>query len=107
MAISIDVTQLAQGMMLVGATGGVVDTPVEPIYGRLERFLAVATAMVGARLQADAPDFVADEIAIKLSTYWFNQPPAARLSGFSNSWTNSGAASIASDWVQRQTASSL
>ena len=102
MAVTLDVAQLAQGMMLVGATSGVVDTPVEPIYGRLERFLATATAMVAARTLPTMPDFVADECAIKLSSYWWNQPPAARMSGYANVWVNSGAANISADWVQRQ-----
>ena len=107
MAVSIDVTQLAQGMMLVGATGGVVDTPVEPMRGRLERFLLVASFLVSSRTMATMPDQVADEIAIKLSTYWWNMPPAARMSGYANAWVNSGAGTVAADWTQRQTAAGL
>ena len=57
--------------------------------------------MVNSRLQPDAPDAVADEIVIKLSTYWFNMPPAARMSGYANAWVNSGAANVGADWTQR------
>ena len=84
MAVTLTDAELSAGMMLTGATGSTLDTPPEPILGRIQRFKAVATAMVNARL-IDAPDEVANEIVVKLATYWWNQPPAARLSGFANS----------------------
>ena len=106
MAVTLSDAELSAGMMLTGATGSTLDTPPEPILGRIRRFKSVATAMVNARL-IEAPDEVANEIVIKLATYWFSQPPAARMSGFANAWTNSGAGMVASDWTQRQTAAEL
>ena len=107
MAVTINVAELSAGMMLTGATGGdVLDTPPEPIFGRLLRFLSVATAIIDMRIPT-APTDVANECAIKLSTYWWNQPPAARLSGFANAWVNSGCGMVAADWVRRQAAAEL
>ena len=37
---------------------------------------------------------------------WWNQPPAARMSGFANAWVNSGCGTVAADWTQRQSAAS-
>ena len=98
--------ELSAGMMIVGATGGVLDTPPEPVLGRIQRFLAVATAIINVRIPT-APEDVQNECAIKLSTYWFNQPPAARMSGFANAWSNSGCGTVAADWTQRQSAAEL
>ena len=106
MAVTLTDSELSAAMMLTGTSAGVLDTPPEPVLGRIQRFKAVATAMVNARL-IEAPDEVANEIVVKLSTYWFNQPPAARLSGYANSWVNSGSAMIAAGWVQRLSARSL
>ena len=102
MAVTLSDAQLSAGMMLTGATGSTLDTPPEPILGRIQRFKAVATAMINARLNEDTPDDIANECAIKLSTYWFNQPPAARMSGFANAWANSGCGTVSADWTQRQ-----
>ena len=100
MAVTISDSELAAGMMLTGSTGGVLDTPVEPILGRIQRFLAVATAIINMRIP-EAPNDVQNECAVKLSTYWFNQPPAARMSGFANAWANSGCGTVAAGWTQR------
>ena len=89
-------------MMLTGAVGSTLDNPPEPILGRIQRFKEVATALIGAKTTDDLPSEVANECVVKLSSYWFNMPPAARLSGFANAWTNSGSAHIASPWTQRQ-----
>ena len=106
MAVTINIPQLSAGMMLSGSTGSSLDTPVEPLLGRIQRFLVVATAIINMRIP-EAPTDVANECAIKLSTYWFNQPPAARMSGFANAWVNSGCGTVAADWVQRQSAAEL
>ena len=106
MAVTLTDAQLSAGMMLVGATNGVLDTPPEPILGRIQRFLAVATAIINVRIP-EAPDQVSNECAVKLSTYWFNQPPSARMSEFANAWVNSGCGMVASDWTQSQTAAEL
>ena len=106
MAVTLTDAQLSAGMMLTGATGSSLDTPPEPILGRIQRFLAVATAIIAMRIP-EAPDDVANECAVKLSTYWFNQPPAARMSGFANAWANSGCGTVAADWTQRQSAAEL
>ena len=84
----------------------VLDTPPEPVLGRIQRFKAVATAIINMRIP-EAPDDVQNECAVKLSTYWFNQPPAARMSGFANAWANSGCGTVAADWTQRQSAAEL
>ena len=106
MAVTLTDAQLSAGMMLTGATGSTLDTPPEPILGRIQRFLAVATAIINVRIPT-APEDIANECAIKLSTYWFNQPPAARMSGFANAWVNSGCGTVAADWTQRQSAAEL
>ena len=106
MAVTLTDAQLSAGMMLTGATGSTLDTPPEPILGRIQRFLAVATAIISKRIP-EAPQDVQNECAIKLSTYWFHQSPAARLSGFANAWTNSGCGTVAADWTQRQSAAEL
>ena len=106
MAVTLTDAQLSAGMMLTGATGDVLDTPPEPVLGRIQRFLAVATAIIQVRIPT-APEGVQNECAIKLSTYWFNQPPAARMSGFANAWANSGCGTVAADWTQRQSAAEL
>ena len=106
MAVNLTIPELSAGMMLTGSIGGVLETPVDPILGRIQRFLAVATAIINVRIP-EAPTDVQNECAVKLSTYWFNQPPAARLSGFSNSWVNSGSGTVAADWTQRQSAAEL
>ena len=107
MAVTLTDAELSAGMMLTGATGSALDTPPEPILGRIQRFKAVATAIVTARLIETAPDDVANEIVVKMCTYWWNQSPAARMAGFANAFVNSGAASIAADWMQRQSWRSL
>ena len=106
MAVTISDAELSAGMQLTGATGSTLDLPPEPLLGRIQRFKAVATAMVNARLETSAPDAVANEIVVKLSTFWLSQPPAARMSGFANAWVNSGAGTVAADWTQRQSAAS-
>ena len=106
MAVTLSDAQLSAGMMLTGATGSTLDTPPEPILGRIQRFLAVATAIINMRIP-EAPNDVQNECAVKICTYWFHQPPSARLSGFSNSWVNSGCGTVAADWTQRQSAASL
>ena len=106
MVVSLTDAQLSAAMMLTGATGDVLDTPPEPILGRIQRFLAVATAIINMRIP-EAPNDVQNECAIKLSTYWFNQPPAARMAGFANAWVNSGCGTVAADWTQRQSAAEL
>ena len=106
MAVNLTDAELSAGMMLTGTSAGVLDTPPEPVLGRIQRFKAVATAMIQARIPT-APDDVANECAIKLSTFWFNQPPAARMSGFANAWANSGCGTVAADWTQRQSAAEL
>ena len=107
MAVTLTDAELSAGMMLTGATGSTLETPPEPVLGRIQRFLAVATAIINARLVEDTPDEVANECAIKLSTYWFNQPPASRMSDFANAWANSGCGMVAADWTQRQSAAEL
>ena len=106
MAVTLTDAELSAGMMLTGATGSTLDTPPEPILGRIQRFLAVATAIINSRIP-EAPEDVQNECAVKLATYWFSQPPAARMSGFANSWSNSGAGMVASAWTQRQVAAEL
>ena len=106
MAVTLTDAQLSAGMMLTGATGSTLDTPPEPVLGRIQRFLAVATAIINMRIP-EAPDDVQNECAVKLSTYWFSQPPAARMSGFANAWANSGCGTVAADWTQRQSAAEL
>ena len=106
MAVNLTDAQLSAGMMLTGAVGSTLDTPPEPILGRIQRFKAVASAIIAVRIP-DAPVEVQNECAIKLSSHWFNQPSAARLSGFSNAWANSGCGMIAADWTQRQSSREL
>ena len=106
MAVTLTDAELSAGMMLTGAVGSTLDVPLEPILGRIQRFLAVATAIINMRIP-EAPQDVQNECAVKLSTYWFNQPPAARLSGFANAWANSGCGTVAADWTQRQSAAEL
>ena len=107
MAVTLTDAELSAGMMLTGATGTTLDTPPEPILGRIQRFLALATAIINVRIP-DAPDDVSNECAIKLSTYWFNQPPAAsRMSGFANAWVNAGCGTVSADWAQRASSREL
>ena len=106
MAVTLTDAQLSAGMMLTGAVGDVLDTPPEPVLGRIQRFKAVATAIINVRIPT-APEAVQNECCTKLATYWFNQPPAARMSGFANAWANSGCGSIAADWTQRQSGREL
>ena len=106
MAVTLTDAELSAGMMLTGSTGDTLDTPPEPILGRIQRFKAVATAMINARIP-EAPEDVQNECAVKLSTYWWNQPPAGRMSGFANSWTNSGCGTVSADWTQRQSGREL
>ena len=106
MAVTLTDSELSAAMMLTGATGSTLDVPPEPVLGRIQRFKAVAAAMILARIP-EAPNDVANECAAKLSTYWFNQPPAARMSGFANAWANSGCGTVAADWTQRQSAAEL
>ena len=106
MAVTLTIPELSAGMMLTGATGSTLEVPVEPVLGRIQRFLVVATAIINMRIPT-APEAVQNECAIKLGTHWFNQPPAARMSGFANAWVNSGCGTVAADWTQRQSAAEL
>ena len=103
MAVTLTDAELSAGMMLTGATVDVLDTPPEPVLGRIQRLLATATAIINVRIP-EAPEDVQNESAIKLCTYWWNQPPSARLSGYANAWVNSGCGTVAADWTQRQSA---
>ena len=59
MAVTLTDAQLSAAMMLTGAVGDVLDTPPEPILGRIQRYLAVATAMINVRIP-EAPEDVAE-----------------------------------------------
>ena len=50
MAVTLTDAELSAGMMLTGATGSTLDTPPEPILGRIQRFKAVATAIINVRI---------------------------------------------------------
>ena len=65
MAVTLSDAQLSASMMLTGATGSTLDTPPEPVLGRIQRFLAVATAIINMRIPT-APEDVQNECAIRL-----------------------------------------
>ena len=50
MVVNLTDAELSAGMMLTGVTGSTLDTPPEPILGRIQRFLAVATAIINVRI---------------------------------------------------------
>ena len=107
MAVTLTDAELSAGMMLTGATGSTLDTPPEPILGRIQRFLGGGDCNHTSARIPEAPEDVQNECAVKLSTYWWNQPPAARMSGFANAWANSGCGTVAAGWTQRQSAAEL
>ena len=65
MVVTLSDAELSAGMMLTGAVGDVLDTPPEPVLGRIQRFKAVATAIISKRIP-EAPEDVQNECAIKL-----------------------------------------
>ena len=68
MAVTLSDAQLSASMMLTGFHGRrTLDTPPEPVLGRIQRFLAVATAIINMRIPT-APEDVQNECAVKLST---------------------------------------
>ena len=81
-----------------------VDNPNEPsVLGNLTHWLQAAREVVNQRAP-NCPTTIADAATIKLAGYWFDQPIAARASGFASALTNSGALGMMGPWVVRRTA---
>ena len=69
----------------------------------LTRYVGVAEAHTGL-IVPSAPEAVQDEIIIRMASYLYDQPPAARGLNYANAWGNSGAAALAHRWVSQHVA---
>ena len=75
--------------------------PVEPQLSILNRLMGVADAMI-EQVVPDAPEAIQDELTIRFAGYLYDQPSAGRGDSYGNAWRNSGAASLASRWIERR-----
>ena len=100
MAVNLTDAELSAGMMLTGATGSSLDTPPEPILGRIQRFLAVATAIINMRIP-EAPDGRTKRVRRQVE-HLLVQPAAGGQDerDLANAWVNSGCGMVAADWTQ-------
>ena len=83
-----------------------LDSPDRDTVGVLTTWLEAARESVGRRAPA-APVAVADAAIVRLAGYWFDQPIAARGSGYAAAWINSGAAQVVAPWIVRRTAGAI
>ena len=67
----------------------------------LTRLLAVAETLVSERA-AGAPEALKDSAVISLASYLYDKPTAGAAGRFANSWVNSGAASVLSNYIRRR-----
>ena len=67
----------------------------------LTRLLAVAETLVSERA-AGAPEALKDSAAILLASYLYDKPTAGQSGRYANSWVNSGAASLLSNYIRRR-----
>ena len=67
----------------------------------LTRLLAVAETLVSERA-AGAPEALKDSAAILLASYLYDKPTAGAAGRYANSWVNSGAASLLSNYIRRR-----
>ena len=78
-----------------------ITKPNTTVNEQLTRYQKVAEAFV-SRIAPDAPSDIKDEATIRMSTYLYDGPPAARGDAFANAWRNSGAGSLTAPWVVRR-----
>ena len=67
----------------------------------IENILNFAQGVVDERAP-NAPAWAKDEAVIRLSAYRYDMPSAPIGGGYSDFFTNSGAASLLSDWITRR-----
>lgn len=67
---------------------------------QITRLGGVADAMIEV-IVPGAPDAVKDEIKVRVTGYLFDAPSSARGDFYGNAWKNSGAAGLATRWVDR------
>ena len=75
--------------------------PVDPQLSILTRLGGVADAFIELLIPT-APEAIKDEAKIRFVGYLYDQPTAPRNAGFADAWKNSGAASLASRWIERR-----
>ena len=94
MAVDLTVAQLSNALRL-GDTAEELEI--------VTRLLGVASALVSV-YAPNAPDAIANEAAVRLAGYLFDQPTAPARSSHANALRNSGAAALLASWrVQRAT----
>ena len=96
--MAVTVSDIAVAIRL-SVDGTDLETPQTTI---LQRLLDVGTAHVDM-LIPDAPTAIRDECVVRLAAYIYDQPMGRRDS-HSNSWVNSGAASLATRWQTQRIA---
>lgn len=67
----------------------------------LTRLLAVAETLVSERA-AGAPEALKDSAVILLASYLYDKPTVGQSGRYANSWVNSGAASVLSNYIRRR-----
>ncbi|MDE2812027.1 MAG: hypothetical protein OXM01_03330 [Gemmatimonadota bacterium] len=95
--MAITVSELAAAVRLSDGTA----EPVDPELGILRRLMGVAQALIEKDAPA-APDSIKDECVVRMVGYLLDAPTSPSGQAFSNAWVNSGAASLASRWVERR-----
>lgn len=94
--MAVTIGQLAAAIRLTDGAD-----PEEPQLSILNRLAGVADAFTEL-LIPNAPEAIQDECKIRFVGYLYDQPPAGRGPYFDNAWINSGAASLASRWIERR-----
>ena len=97
--MAIGIEQLAAALRL----GDGVAAPDEPVLSILTRLAGVADAYVNL-IGQDAPEAVRDEAIVRFAAYLYDAPPASSGDRYASAWTNSGAASLLSKWVEQRVA---
>ena len=98
--MAVDLIQLAAALRL----GDGVTAPTEPVAGLLSRLLIVSQDFV-AIAAPDAPEGIADEATIRMTSTLYDSPTAAAGDRYAAAWRNSGAEALVSRWVVRRAGS--
>ena len=98
--MAIEVADVAVSLRLIGDNTLEVPPGIASI---LTRLVGVAEAHAGL-IVPNAPEAVQDEIIIRMASYLYDQPTAARGLNYANAWGHSGAAALAHRWIVQRVA---
>ena len=97
--MAISVNSLAVELRILGDPSDTLEAMRKSRY--VENLLAFAQGIVDQKAP-DAPEWAKDEAVIRLAGYRFDAPSSPGGAGYSDFFTNSGAASLLANWISRR-----